>query len=428
MLGRVGSLLGVPAPLLGRRLLAPGALAGLSFARAQAGGAKATGLAADGITWVEYDADAPRWVGAAQRLLIEGQRTNANRNVRAEGAVLGIIGSGGALPTFWSIQNTPAGVVREVTEVGVEDGMQYVELLLTGTPTVTSNVYIIFDTTTAIVAAPGETWTGHVALRTVGTPSGVRNVSVGIEERTAAGVYILSSGLPVTLTTAFTRFPWTRTLANASTGRTNIFMAIGCTNGVPVSACYRMAWPQMEQAPYASTPILPPVGTPGASTRGADLVSALLSDLGIPASGACALLWAGMIPQNATTAGGEQTLVQLDDLSDNNRIRLFNAAGGGNVQVGRTLAGAGGSALAGSMTAGTAFAAGMTADGAGAARGTLGGSVAGVVSAPTAGLQRMRLGMGASGTLGLFGEVSGLWLAPPMSDAALLAAVNRLPR
>jgi hypothetical protein len=39
--------------------------------------------------------------------------------------------------------------------------------------------------------------------------------------------------------------------------------------------------PQLELGPAASTPILPPSGSPGASTRGADLVTASLAALGI---------------------------------------------------------------------------------------------------------------------------------------------------
>ena len=118
----------------------------------------------------------------------------------------------------------------------------------------------------------------------------------------------------------------------------------------------RVSVPQLELGSFASSPILPPAGSPQATTRGADLVSAILTTLGIRPTGACTLLLTGMLPQ-AAPAGAAQSLAQLDSGSDASAIVFDNAAGGSTLRVaGQTL---------GTMTAGTPFRIAASIDGAG---------------------------------------------------------------
>ena len=54
-------------------------------------------------------------------------------------------------------------------------------------------------------------------------------------------------------------------------------LLIGVTSGAAVDITFDLYWPQLEQGEFATSPILPPVGTVAASTRAADLLNVPLS-------------------------------------------------------------------------------------------------------------------------------------------------------
>ena len=388
----------------------------LTLTRAQAGGAMSTAQASDNVTWVEYAADVARFHGTAQRLLIGGQRTNSVRNPRAEGST----------PTNWVIQ-LGAGVTVTYVGGGRANGIDFAAYEIAGTPSVTTGGFINFETVSGIAAAPGEIWTSSAfialdpdfANNTAGTNFDMRVFSVG------GGDAVGSVFTPTTATLSSQRVATTRTMP-ASTDAMQPRLRIGVSIGVPVLFRLRIGWPQAEQAAFASNPILPPVGTPGASTRGSDLVSATLASLGLNIP--CTILWCGMIPQNAS-AGADQMLCQIDDGSDNNRYRIRNLAGGSTIVAGRVLAGASADATSlGSMTAGTLFRAGVSIDAAGRIAGSFnGGTVQAATGGPASGLTTLRLGNNAANSAAQFGENKTLIVVPlALSDAELVAQVAAL--
>jgi hypothetical protein len=187
-------------------------------------------------------------------------------------------------------------------------------------------------------------------------------------------------------------------------------------------------WPQLEQAAFASTPIIPPIDTPGASTRGADLVSASLSDLGVGGNGACTVLWTGRIPQNAP-ASADQAIFQLDTGATTDRHFVFNAAGGATIQLVCQVSGSTvGSGTAGTMTAGTLFRLGLSADGAGRVALCFNGATpVAVTGAASSALTRLLVGTG-TGSDEMFGETTRFAVLPfAMPDAELQAAVAAFP-
>ncbi|TPG59150.1 hypothetical protein EAH89_07340 [Roseomonas nepalensis] len=108
------------------RLVGTGGLAAaMGFARASA----AAALGADGTTLQSFASNAPRLQGTAQRLLVEGARTNVVLNSRFGGAVNGIVGSGGVFPSGFGFSGT---ATREIVGSGVEDGLPYVDLRVAG--------------------------------------------------------------------------------------------------------------------------------------------------------------------------------------------------------------------------------------------------------------------------------------------------------
>jgi hypothetical protein len=189
-------------------------------------------------------------------------------------------------------------------------------------------------------------------------------------------------------------------------------------------------WPQLEQASFASTPILPPVGAPAASTRGADIASTLISDFGLTGNGVGTILMRATLPQSAPT-GVNQMLFQVDDGSDSNRYVVRNAGGGNTIEMLHVVDSDGISPVSlGSMTPGTSFSVGVTYDAAGRLAGAFNvGAVSAAAGGPTSGLTRLLEGSsGASGGAeAMHGTIQRLIVLPrPVSDAELRSLVSGL--
>lgn len=372
------------------------------------------------MTWRTYAADVPRFLNLANRLLIEGQRTNGFTNPRCEGASAG---TPGTMPTTWSI-GAALGLTTSVVGSGSEGGIDYVDVQFTGSPSSTGNLQINHITTNP-AASDGQVWTYSLFSRLVGgSLTNVGNAILALNLGTA------NSSVPYTLSTDPLITQRRSSTATAAGGTTAAIARWRCavTNGLAVDFTVRIGWPQIEQGAFASTPILPPVGSPGASTRGADILSGTLSALGITSNGACTILGTAVIPQNAPT-GANQALFQVSDGSDNNRFMLRNVGGGATIVPAQVVGGSttDGSS-AGSMTAGTLFKWGAAINGAGRMAVSIdGAAVVTVTGGPTSGLTTLRLGNNFSGTAGLFGELGTVTsIARALSDAELVARVNAL--
>jgi hypothetical protein len=398
----------------------------LTFSRAQTG-ASSTALLSDNTTWATYAADVPRFHGSAQRLLIEGQRTNEVRNPRAEGAVTG---SPGTMPTHWST-TLPTGVSREVVGYSTRNGIPGIELRFFGTVTSGANVVIDPETTTAIAATPSQQWTASCfAMLVAGSMTGFTNFGIGHTSRNSGGSSVSGNSTSTgTLTGTVVRLTKTHTTSSdPSVTYVQPRISGAVTVGATLECTIWLAVPQMEQAAFASTPILPPAGTPGASTRGADIVSASLTTLGFPANGACTILWRGSIPQNAPS-GISQSIAAINDGSTNNMLAMLNGAGGSSILPRRVLAGSAASgSSAGSMVAGTPFNAGMTCSNGRVAVSFNGNTPTAVTGGPTSGLSLFSLGGLPGGQSMLFGTTELLRVMPyEVSDATLAALVAALP-
>ena len=298
-----------PLDLVRGGQLAPWCRLGVS--RAQVVGVQSSTLAADGSSLAFYGADTPRFTGSAQRLLIEGQRTNSIRNPRGEGAVAG---TPGTAPTNWLLAGT-GGVNFNVVGTGTENNLPYVDIRVSGTSTTGAGVLIRADQVYP-VAAQNQSWTHSVYARLVsGTLTGTLGFYVTVTGWTSGGAFLDQSSGFYTLTSGSlsgARLAHTRTLANATAGLVGSQFGFAVSAGVPIDCTFRVAAPQLEQGDFASSPILPPAGTPGASTRGADIVTTPLTSLGVTNTGKSTILWRGSLSQfvnnsrilSLTNAGG----------------------------------------------------------------------------------------------------------------------------
>jgi hypothetical protein len=406
-------------------LVAPGLFrAPLTLARAQADGARSTALSSDDVTWREFGPDVPRFNGAAQRLMIGGQRTNSIRNPRGEFAVAPTFPQS-TLPTNWTA--VAGGATIDVVGVSVRGGIAGVDIRLSGTPSSTASV-IYFEGPSSVAALPSQAWVGSFPVALVaGDLTNISAVRCSVVARNGGGSAISSNHTVFTPTSTVTR----PSSVFLSTPVNTAFMQSGLwlvtTSGLAIDATFWVGWPQLEQAAFASSPILPAIGTPIASTRGSDLISAALSSVRLGVNGAGTILGIAMLPQLAP-ASDDQTILTIGT-NNSNRYRMRNMAGGGTVTAGRTTGGfdADSASLA-TITAGVPFRFGVTIDAAGRIAGCInGGAVQAATGGPTTALTTLRLGNNITNTAALFGEV-GLLITRPdiVPDADLPSVVSNL--
>ena len=111
-------------------------------------------------------------------------------NPAMAGAAIGVLGEGGALPTGWHIYSA-ADLGYAVVGHGDEDGIDYVDLRIFGTPTATTHSnQIFFAGWSEIAASPGERWmAGADVTLCAGSLENVRAVEIGANLNDADGQY-----------------------------------------------------------------------------------------------------------------------------------------------------------------------------------------------------------------------------------------------
>lgn len=221
--------------------------------------------------------------------------TNLAYNGQATGAVAGIAGSGGELPTGWG--RTASGTTFSVVGVGTdENGVGYVEVRFQGTPTATT-IEVRFSDTTNAPATLGQTFTAsaHVAL-VGGSLTNISSGNVRIAERNSGGSQLTSGGASFTPTSTFARYSYTRTTNQATVAYVVGIIRLNVTVGAAIDVTLRIGGVQLEQAASMG----PYVGTFGSAA--ATALDTLTVDSGFTVAAGVAYTLKAMLPNGAVAS------------------------------------------------------------------------------------------------------------------------------
>lgn len=202
--------------------------------------------------------------------LVEPARVNLVRNPRAEGAA---VGSPGTPPTFWAFGGG-GGASVQIVGLGTDRDVPYVDFRITSTAGAGRFVVVQFEASTSVPATPGETLTAshYIALREV-VSGGIALHQAALAEFTAGGTYLGESRSNAALPSAeLARAVHVATVANATAARVQSTFVCEMST-VASDLTIRLALPQLERGSSVTSPILPEVGVPLASSRAADELS-----------------------------------------------------------------------------------------------------------------------------------------------------------
>lgn len=192
-------------------------------------------------------------------LLVEEASTNEIRNPRCEGA------SGSSAPTYWSV--SAAGLTINYETVNI-NGWPGVRITLSGTAS--GNLQFIADVGfTSSSETDVFTASAGLILEAGSLPTGFE---FGLQHRNASSLVEADSAVITDADSSHRRYFLTGTVDTAGVDTTNWFMRAPSL-AEAVSCTFVVLAPQLEESDYATSPILPDVGSPAASTRAADAIT-----------------------------------------------------------------------------------------------------------------------------------------------------------
>ncbi len=226
-----------------------------------------------------YDPDARTPRGSA--LALATSSVNYITNGDATGAVPGVEGSGGQLPTGWFF-GSQGGLTRQIVGSGTDNGVRYVEIRFYGTPTSTTNA-VNFSSAKAISALTGQTWTSSLFYRlSGGSLTNIAGVYQRIEQVQDSGASVSTNSLQLTpLDSTWRRSVHTKTLTTTTPAtayvRNGVYLSL--TVGQTVDITLRLGQVQVEQQ-AAATVYIPTTSAARGRGSGARVDGASMSASG----------------------------------------------------------------------------------------------------------------------------------------------------
>ncbi|WP_404404945.1 hypothetical protein [Pelagibacterium halotolerans] len=214
--------------------------------------------------WKLFPPDTPAITG--QGLFYEPEETFYPVNALFEGALPGILGSGGALPAGWTVLEA-SGLSIDVIETGLYGDVPYIRLRLFGT-TDWTDVQIALNATTQ-AAATNETWTAALSLRHVaGATGGIIPYVRAVEE--TDGAFVAATTVELPWSSDFTRASATRLIQSGATNNVRArFRLILPDTGISTDMTIDLHLPALAKSASPGSPLLTDAAAP--ATRGADV-------------------------------------------------------------------------------------------------------------------------------------------------------------
>jgi hypothetical protein len=211
--------------------------------------------------------------GESLGLLVEEQRTNSIRNNTMVGAVAG---TPGTLPTNWSTFTSLTGLTRQIVGTGTENGISYLDVKLSGTPSAAGSYFLQFETSTGVAASNGQTWTSSGYFKLAGgslTGITTRNIAASLRDSGGGELgRVVTAFTPTSSDIITQRVQATVTNNNASTAAQLNYIEL-VLSGAAIDITLRIGLPQLEQGAFATSVILTDNTAPLGKTRNADVAN-----------------------------------------------------------------------------------------------------------------------------------------------------------
>lgn len=313
----------------GQRATLAGVLArsGTTWSRAGAG------LKLDPVTgtWVQFASGQPR--RHADGLLMEEARTNLVRSPSLAGGVAQTYTSAasGGFPAGFALSSIPSGVSVS-TVYGIEAGLPYIDLVVSGTAGSAVPVRFTFEgLTNSMAAVTGEQVSVSAFARLLSGTLPMTVTSFRLQEHDGGGATLSEQTGPdmrPTLNATMLRFSHVFTVG-AGCQFIRPSFAISGLNGQVIDCTLRIYAPKVTRGGYATTPIL---GAAGPVTRPQDILRFSQAALGMP-GGEGALFWRGSVIDATPTSNTSSRILELGGGADAVRFIRNFATGVLAVQV-----------------------------------------------------------------------------------------------
>lgn len=186
-------------------------------------------------------------------LLVEEARTNSIRNNSMQGAVAG---TPGTVPTNWAINPSGSGLTREIVGVGVENGIDYIDVKFSGTTSATVDINIRPEgALNQIPASPGQTWTASAFFKLVSGTNPFSAVTFYCGGTNGTVVNADQTFVSVSLSNILTRAIVSRLMSDATTTHVLFYTLFRIQSGTVCNFILRIGWPQLELGAFATSPI-----------------------------------------------------------------------------------------------------------------------------------------------------------------------------
>ena len=213
--------------------------------------------------------------GECLGLLVEESRKNFIPNSSTSGAVVGIVGSGGSLPSAWS-STSGNGIITEVMAIGYEQGLPYVDIKFSGTST--GNYQgLVFGNVSGFLASTVYCNSVYVKLIAGSLPAG-GSIQNKIRFNHSTGTIDANAYIQYTDITnqklVSDRFSVTGSSPSNATGPGQMLVLFNYPVGTVLNFTIRAALPQLEEGSFMTSPI---ITTGTVATRQGDNISTNLN-------------------------------------------------------------------------------------------------------------------------------------------------------